>query len=236
MPDNITIFSKQIALYGVFINIGTVAGLIVFLILAYKKSKSIERVFGATVLAFALLKWGFFASNIVRGLNYNSFGNIAEMFTVNAGGHFIGRVLLVMAAFPVLYILLFQKFKYEWKDYLDIFCFYLVIQHIFNRIACIFNGCCQGKSVSFLNNGLPARGFEVLSMIILLLVCIKLYIAKKHIFGIFGMWFAMTIFISEFMMKNLDVVYFIGIDAVQYVAIILFIISFVNQKGMHRNS
>ncbi len=54
MPDNITIFSKQIALYGVFINIGTVAGLIVFLILAYKKSKSIERVFGATVLAFAL--------------------------------------------------------------------------------------------------------------------------------------------------------------------------------------
>ena len=75
-----------------------------------------------------------------------------------------------------------------------------------------------------------------MSMIILLLVCIKLYIAKKHIFGIFGMWFAMTIFISEFMMKNLDVVYFIGIDAVQYAAIILFIISFVNQKGMHRNS
>lgn len=179
---------------------------------------------------------GFFASNIVRGLNYNSFGNIAEMFTVNAGGHFIGRVLLVMAAFPVLYILLFQKFKYEWKDYLDIFCFYLIIQHIFNRIACIFNGCCQGKSVSFLNNGLPARGFEVLSMIILLLVCIKLYIAKKHIFGIFGMWFAMTIFISEFMMKKLDVVYFIGIDAVQYAVIILFIISVVNQKGMHRNS
>ncbi len=30
MPDNITIFSKQIALYGVFINIGTVAGLIFF--------------------------------------------------------------------------------------------------------------------------------------------------------------------------------------------------------------
>lgn len=55
MPDNITIFSKQIALYGVFINIGTVAGLIVFLILAYKKSKSIERVFVAFMAGFAYL-------------------------------------------------------------------------------------------------------------------------------------------------------------------------------------
>lgn len=246
MLDNITVFSRQIACYNLFINAGTLIGLIVFLWGGYKKSYGIDRLVCAGVLAFALLKWGFFASNLLRGLNQGDISNVRNIFTVNTGGHFLGRVIFAVWFFPVLYRLLFQKKKGEWVGYMDALCMYLVVQHIFNRIACLLNGCCEGKEydglfsfrysmgrgygAGFDYSMYPTQLFEIVSMTLLLIVCIYLCRKNVRLFFIFEIWFGITIFISEFMMENEGAIYYGGLDAVQYGSLILIITAFVTRK------
>jgi len=222
MSGSITLFSNSIPYYNLFINIGTVLGTIVFVFICWKKSKSIERTISAGVLGYALLVWGFFSSNLLRGLYYGKEIDFPGVFIKNYGGHFLGRVLLVVWLFPVLYILLFQKEKREWVKYLEMMCFFLTIQHIFNRIACLSNGCCGGKEIHGAGTfEYPTQLFEIVSMIILLGVCIYLYKNGRRIVILFQVWFSVTIFLSELMMENDGVVYYLGLNVIQYAALIL---------------
>ncbi len=246
MLDNITIFSEQVSCYDLSINIGTFIGFLVYLFVALKKTKSVKRVICSVVFAYILLTLGAFLGNIIRGLNVGEIGGISDVFTVGSGSHFIGRVIMVVVFLPFVYKWFLGRDKKEWVSYMDMMCFYLVIQHIFNRLGCLLNGCCEGKEyrgfLSFeypIGIGFgpgydypmyPTQLFEIISMIILLGVCIYLFGKNRHIIVVFEIWFAATIFLSEFMMLPDRTVYIMGLDAIQYSAVVLGIAAYITHR------
>lgn len=228
-----------ISTYNLFINIGTILGFFVFIFTSYKRKYKIGKTVCIGILVFFLLQWGFFASNLIRGLNNGDIGSFRDIILEKKGAHFIGRVIFAVSLFPVLYKAFFQKEKKEWVSAMDSLCLFLIVQHIFNRIACLLNGCCGGKLISESSSlKYPTQLFEAGSMVILLGVCIFLFKKNISIYFIFEIWFAVTIFISEFMIDNSDAVYYLGLDAIQYAAIVLIIISLITRKfaGINNDS
>ena len=251
MLDNITIFSKQVSCYDLSIDIGTVIGLLVYLCIALIKTKSVKRVVCSVIFATVLLNLGAYLGNFIRGLSVGEVGGISEIFSTGSGSHFIGRVLMVVIFLPVVYRYFLGKDKKEWVLYMDFMSFYLVVQHIFNRLGCLLNGCCEGKEyrgfLSFeypIGIGFgpgydypmyPTQLFEIISMVILLGVCIYMFGKRRHIIVIFEIWFAVTIFVSEFMMLPDHTVYILGLNAIQYSAIVLLIIAFVTKAKITKS-
>lgn len=97
---------------------------------------------------FVVICLGAFPARAVRGLthgNVEDFRGLLELFITYPGSHFIGRVLLCVILYPVCFRLLFQKYRTLLDAVMDRYCMFLIFQHIFNRIACFYNGCCVGK-------------------------------------------------------------------------------------------
>ena len=225
--------------YDFFINLGSVIGSILLIVLYYRKNRSWKKTAEVYLLAFAILEVGMFAGRLVRGLSYWEEWNIFHIITQLNGNHFIGRVLFTMWVFPVLYRAIFRKEKGEWTGYLDLLCVFLAFQHIFNRIACLCEGCCMGKPYSgifafwYRANGKSGAGFsypvwpvqifEISGMVILLILFFALHTKKKHFADVFSMGFAVCIFLSEFMMDQTGVLLIAGLSVIQYAAIVLFV-------------
>ena len=90
--------------YDFFINLGSVIGSILLIVLYYRKNRSWKKTAEVYLLAFAILEVGMFAGRLVRGLSYGEEWNIFHIITQPNGNHFIGRVLFTMWVFPVLYL------------------------------------------------------------------------------------------------------------------------------------
>ena len=223
--------------YYFFINLGSVLGSILVLILFYQKNHSFQKTAAVYLLALAVLEAGMFAGRLVRGFSYGEEWNLFQIITQPNGNHFIGRVLFVMWCFPVLYRVIFRKEK--WLEYLDLLCIFLAFQHIFNRIACLCEGCCMGKPYSgifafqyhvdgktgagFSYPVYPTQIFEILCMIFLLVLLFVLRARKKHLADVFCMGFAVCIFLSEFLMDQTGVLLIVGLSVIQYAAVLLFV-------------
>lgn len=223
--------------YDLFINLGSVLGSILLIFLCYRKSGSWKKTFAVFLLSLVLVELGFFAGRLVRGLSYGEGESLYRLLTYPQGNHFIGRVLFVMWVFPAAFCLIFKKEKEEWQEYLDLLCIFLTFQHIFNRIACLFNGCCTGKyydgpfalryyvpgksGAGYSYPVYPTQIFEIVCMIVLLAALFFLYRRRKRLSGVFCIGFAVSIFISEFMMDKKGVMLFAGLTAIQYAAALL---------------
>ncbi len=250
MLDNITIFSRQVSCYELAINVGTFIGLLVYLCISLIKTRSVKRVILSVISTAVLLNLGACTGNLIRGLSIGEIGGIREIINSGSGTHFIGRVITVVAILPFIYRYVILKDKREWVVYMDMVSFFLIIQHIFNRTGCLLNGCCEGKEyrgfLSFeypIGVGFgpgydypmyPTQLFEIISMLILLAVCSYMFGKRKHIIIVFEIWFAITIFISEFMMLPDRTVYILGLNAIQYSAIILFMIALVTKARISK--
>lgn len=246
MADYINTIFGQFRSYDFFINLGSIIGSVILIILYFRKSKSWKTAISVYVFSLVIVELGFFTGGFVRGLSYgdaDSLMDVLKLFVENRGSHFIGRVILVLWAFPLLFCLIFRKIKTEWRDYIDILCVFLAFQHIFNRVACLFNGCCCGKYYdgifSFRYNVeggfgpgyaypvYPTQLFEIICMIILFATLLIMHIRRKRLLFVFTMGFSITIFISEFMMSTSGVVYIAGLSVIQYAAIVLLITGIV---------
>lgn len=225
--------------YDLFINLGSVLGSILALFLYYRKSRSWKKALSVFLLSLVIVELGFFAGRLVRGLSYGDGESLYTLLTSPQGNHFIGRVLFTVWVFPAAFCLIFKKEKEEWRDYLDLLCIFLTFQHIFNRIACLFNGCCTGKyydgifalryhvkgksGAGYSYPVYPTQMFEMVCMIVLLAVLLFLYRRHRRLSGVFCGGFALTIFASEFMMNKQGVMLFAGLTAIQYAAVLLFL-------------
>lgn len=240
MAEYIDTFFGQFKSYDFFINLGSIIGSIILIGLYFRKNKSWKKTIAVYVLSLAIVELGYFAGNFVRGLSYgetDSIRAVLDLFIQRKGNHFIGRVIFTMWVFPPFFCLLFRDLRKEWKDYLDLLCIFLTFQHAFNRIGCLFNGCCCGKYY----NGIftlryhvegksgpgyaypvyPTQLFEILCMILLFIILIVLYIKKKRLLYVFITGFSVTIFLSEFMMNKQGVVMIAGLTVIQYAAVLL---------------
>lgn len=225
--------------YDLFNNLGSILGSVLMIFLCYKKSQSWKKTAAVFLLSLVIVELGFFAGRLVRGLSYGNGESLYTLLTSPQGNHFIGRVLFTMWVFPAVFCLLFKKEKEEWRDYLDMLCIFLTFQHIFNRIACLLNGCCTGKYYSgifafryhvegkigagYSYPVYPTQIFEIVCMEILLAALLFLYRRNWRLRGVFCTGFALTIFISEFMMNKQGVMTFLGLTAIQYAAVLLFL-------------
>lgn len=198
--------------YTLFINLGTFFSILLcYELLSKYCSKEKYRI---KILCFMLIT--LFAGNITGKLIKNSF---EESFSDST--HFMGRVILCAIVLPIF-------MKYFWKNEslktygYNICVVFIVVQHFFNRIACLFNGCCGGKSVG--NIILPTQLFEAVAMIVLLIFILLKNNKNEESYCISLVVFGITIFISESMMDYSNVTKIGGLTAVQYSAIILSVI------------
>lgn len=172
----------------------------------------------------------------------------AEIFTDPAGSHFLGRILvaviLYLLGWQVLDKIWGKNRKNIWgaqgKDLkqagLDALCIYFVIQHFFNRLGCLCRGCCYGKpyqgllAVRYqggipLEKGItyqvfPSQLLEAVLMLLLFIWMIWLYKKGKSLGGRFLTGFASCILISEFFMDQEGIRLFLGMNVIQWTAVI----------------
>lgn len=242
MAEYINTFFGPVKSYDFFINLGSILGSVLLIFLYYMKSKSPAKAIKIFILSLVIVELGYFTGSIVRGLSYGDIRNIsdvARLFVEKQGNHFIGRVLLVIWIFPPLFSTFFREIKQQRWEYLDILCIFLTFQHIFNRIACLFNGCCCGEYYNGIfalrykvsgKNGpgyaypvYPTQMFEIICMVLLFILLIILHIKNKGLLLTFVTGFSFTIFISEFMMNKQGVILIGGLTVIQYTAVILLI-------------
>ena len=130
---------------------------------------------------------------------------------------------------------------------MDRYCMFLIFQHIFNRIACFYNGCCVGRyydgifALRYTGTGsgagysypvYPAVLFECISMIVLFIIGLIRIKKKKNMTKLFEIVFGLVIFLSEFMMDHSGTIQIAGLTIVQYAALLLIILG-ITKKVNH---
>ncbi len=130
--------------YYLMINMGSVLGSLLLCYFYWQESRSLKKTLGVYLISLAALEFGSFFGKLVRGLSYGKGESLWELLTGEGGTHFLGRVIFVLLFFPAAYRLAYRAGSREWIPYLDSLCIFLTFQHIFNRMACLFRGCCMG--------------------------------------------------------------------------------------------
>ncbi len=239
----------NIVSYDIMISIGGICMVFLAAILCQKRYHSVRYTVEIILFSFFLIQMGSFVSNFLKGLagaQWSELKTFWKFFFRDNGAHFIGRVLFCTWLFPVGYSFIFRKRSSDWKDSFDILCLGMTLQHIFNRVACLMQGCCRGR---YYNGSFalvyptevcsypvyPTQPFEILCMLILLVILTVLYKKGKHVYVVFLSGFTITIFFSEFMMGREGVLQIFGLTIFQYVAVILGITAFyMNRKSNKR--
>ncbi len=234
----------QIRSYTFFTNLGSVLGSLMVLLLLYYAYRNIRQAIKVFLLGLLLVLAGSFLGQFIRGLSYGNFEDMLDLLTLFASGHgihFIGRVIVTIAFFPILYCKLFAKEKSSLNRDYDYICLFLAFQHMFNRLACLMNGCCYGKSYSgfgamqFTWIGgegpaisypvYPTQLFEMTGMLVLFLLMLVLIKIGKHVQLVFGLGFSFVIFISEYMMDVTGTILIFGLTVIQIASLVLAVLS-----------
>lgn len=122
--------------------------------------------------------------------------------------------------------------KKERRNILNALAFFFPIQHIFNRLGCLMEGCCYGVpmhgagSIKFPDEILTYRVFpsQILEIVcMVLLLCGLLFCLKKKgpVFALSMGGFGMSIFFSEFFMDKTGVMQYFGLTVIQFFALLL---------------
>lgn len=222
--------------YHSIINAGSIIGSVFVLYLYRKKSGDWKKTVVIFLISLLLLEVGNLGGKLVRVLSYGEGVRIWELITQERGTHFIGRVIFTVLGFPWIYRLVYRDSKREWMEYLDLLCIFLVIQHIFNRMACLSYGCCMGRfydgpfAFRYVGEGsgagysysvYPTQLFEMICMVCLAALLLILHHRKKRLLFVFCFGFSISIFLSEFMMEGQGAICIFGLSVIQYAAVVL---------------
>lgn len=232
-----------IELYHVAINIGIVFTLIVQCILILKFFKKLKYILFLPGY-FLLLYVGRYAAAFIRCANDGGLDGVMDLSNAVLkllGTHFLGHVItFFILYFPMLWFIrelcieiagVSMCSNQELVKFGEITAIGLPIQHIFNRLGCLCQGCCygiryDGPFAIFLpyNEDIdyevfPCQILEILCMIILLLIVYILIRKGKHTFGLILIGFSLTFFISEFFTENPNSIRHLGLTYVQFFSI-----------------
>ncbi len=239
------------ATYDLCNNIGTVIGIVAMLLVWRKKKLNLKQVLaGAAAMAAVIVVGGFFSS-LFRQLNhmdFQSYGELARDVAARKGNHFIGRVLAAAFFFPCFSraaaFILRQPYTKELQgDLLDALAFFIPIQHIFNRLACLMNGCCYGipyhglfalRFPDLAYPVFPSQIFEMACMAALLAVVVFFDRKGKPLFGAALIGFGLSIFLSEFFMDQQGNLRILGMNAIQYGSLLVCAIGIFYRKAATR--
>lgn len=137
---SITLFGKDIPLYGIFFYLGiAVAAVAGIFICKKRKMPLIELVYsGIYTFIGALLgaKLLFIAVSLKQIIEYN----IPLINVVKGGFVFYGGMIGGLLGLWIYT----KQFKLKMTDYMDIFATVLPLGHAFGRVGCFFAGCCYG--------------------------------------------------------------------------------------------
>ena len=232
--------------YELFINVGTVAGMAVFLFFLWKaRGTGGKDILAALPALVTVMFVGSYFGTLVRQLGYMDFQDLKELsdhVVRHLGTHFIGRVLAAALFYPLIYrlfsrVLRTEVTKEKMATVLDSLSFFIVIQHFFNRLSCLMAGCCYGKpytgpgairfpdSVEVQYPVFPSQIFEMAAMAVMLLLLVRIHRKGRHLFGILLLGFGTVIFISELFMDQRGYLQILGVNFIQITALLLCMIS-----------
>lgn len=247
MLQNLNTPLGLINLYSVLPIIGSIVSVLVQMFLLFKYGKKVRYILFSALYGFYSVV-GNYLGSFVRVITYgsNRKRGMLESVTGNYGKHFIGTVIFI-AVFAgictyVLYKVLLKKTESWEKTFFvvtDALSVGFLIQHIFGRFGCFFNGCCYGNAyegfgamrfpysdVSY--KVFPSQLFEIILTSFLLLLIIILIIKNKHIFGIALSGFAVIIFLSEIWIDKKGTRLFYGFSVIQFFAILLLALGIIH--------
>lgn len=243
MFPTIIIYGKEIFLYDILVNTGTLAGAAALLTVLLKCRFLNKKTFAAYALSIALSLP--FATLLRRIGEAES----VEELVCGSGSHFMGMVFAFYFIFPAVYKIIFKEAPDEGLKGLS--AFYFCIQHFFSRLGCYSLGCCFGRPYNglfavtfpygtnpYMKYGkevsiFPTQLFEAFSMIILLaLTVLMLYKKRKYSYTAFIIGFSAVIFISECFMFRYGFEHTLfGLSAPQICAVLLTALCIVKHAG-----
>lgn len=226
-------------MYDFCINAGIFVSVIVQCILLYKKLRQ-WKYLSFSISYLIILYFGQYASAFVRCINDGALDgkmNLWRGVTEQVGTHFLGHVIAYsVLLLPLMWIVMSLFAEPDGKilkQGANILFLCLPVQHIFNRLGCLCQGCCYGMSYDGIlalslpcNEDIPypttfpAQLLEIAGMILLLMAAGVLYRKGKDIIGIIMLGFAIPFFVSEFFMCNPYAVKHFGLTCVQYLCIL----------------
>lgn len=217
--------------------VGTVCAAVVITAMTLKENKNIIRCLITVGMFAVIINVGSVASEFLRKLTYwRGADEFAANFADYQGKHFLGSVLFTVIVFPIAYRCVMRRdggvFDRGGLDKATEFNgVFIVIQHFFNRLACLLEGCCYGRAYygfgamrfpGIAHPVYPTQVFEMLAMAALFAVLMhNIYRKKRYSFGIFCIGYAAAIFISECFMEQIGTFMVAGMSFIQLAALIL---------------
>lgn len=203
--------------YTLFINLGTVFGAFAMYYLLEHWCSAEKYRWKVVIIVIAAMVLSIPFARFIKGLFRNGNGTAT---------HFLGRVIVACVVMEVV-------FRFFWKEKECIaqaknaVAIYLAVQHVFNRIACLLNGCCGGKYIEKLGVRYPSQLTEAGCMLLCIIAISYAIYKRKEFYYEFYMIFAVVIFISEFFIEDTrtNVTAISPITGVQLGAIILFLLA-----------
>lgn len=236
---------NQIHTYDILVTVGSILGILTIILLTLKETKNIKLALGVSLSVIPMVLLGGFVGRLLLRVSKWDFaginGFINKLGEYN-GVHFIGTILVFVIFVPLIYKKIIKNKTIGYKIP-QILSFYLIIQHIFNRLACLCEGCCYGKAYSGLgaitftqgygfNLGVnysvfPTAVFELICMLILMILIIILYKKELMVFETTIVGLGSIIFVSEIFMEQRGKMLFMGLSSVQLTAIVVILIGVV---------
>lgn len=202
---------KVLSAREVFINLGTILGIIVLLAVIFTNvKKDIKKII--FIYGFCLII-SIFGSRVSGTMAvWDGSEDFFQVMKNSEAVNFSGFVFIFFISFIFLYMLIFKGFGGFFQN-IKPAAFYLAIQYMFNRIGCLMAGCCGGRSYQgpfafhYSKGDLgvyPVQPFEIISMLVLIVLIFIFYKSSKiNVFFLFLMWFGVTVIIGEIFMDNM---------------------------------
>lgn len=216
---------------------GTVCAAVIMMIMLLKDNRNFIRSLIIGAMFAAIINIGSAASQFLRKLTYwRGADRFVSEFADYQGKHFLGSVLFAVIVFPLVYKCVMRResgvFARGGLDKAtEINGVFITVQHFFNRLGCLLEGCCYGKAyygfgaMHFPNVAhpvYPTQAFEMLAMAVLFAVLMHtIYKKKTYSFGIFCIGYSAAIFVSEFFMDQTGTFMFAGMSFIQLAALVL---------------
>lgn len=212
MLPYITVGSAVFESYTLITNAGTLIGLFSAYECLQKHCKKEKNNWKMIVALMLLMLAGAWFARLLKGLFAGP--------ELGEATHFLGRVLLASFLLPVL-LPLFWKERSCSGQAMNAAALYLVIQHFFNRIACWMNGCCGGIYLESWKVRFPSQLFEAGAMLMILCFLVKHIRADRIFFGQTVFFYAVTIFISEYLIDQPEEIRIFTLTSIQAGALLL---------------